>query len=285
MKKLLSALLVAALLVASVACMFAVSAEEDAVVYNYLAEMKDADTDTYTVKANEDGSVTVTFKADLTSTATLMLTASTDWTFDATKQYYFVADVENTEGVNFVMHYTRADKAADGKVADLFWSSMNNETDYGTYIALKKDSAAAWDITKYLGSAEKYQFNDHIHAFTTLEITDAKAGEAITFNTLALVTDTKAVTPGTPLVKPAAGTETSSEEPATSSEEPATSSEEPAASSEAPAASSEAPAASSTAPATSSTSKPTTGDAGMIVFAVLAVVAVAGAVAAVRVRH
>lgn len=45
------------------------------------------------------------------------------------------------------------------------------------------------------------------------------------------------------------------------------------------------PAASSSEAASSETSKPVTGDAGVIVFAVLAVLAVAGSVVAVRVRH
>lgn len=103
----------------------------------------------------------------------------------------------------------------------------------------------------------------------------AAEGQAIIWKTLAFAGEGSANTSSEDSSDNAGNTETSSEAPAESNTE-----------SSAPAETSSAPAAtSSTAPATSSTSKPATGDEGIIVFAVLGLVAVAGAAIAVKARR
>lgn len=290
MKKLLSALLIATMLIASVTCMFAVSAEETSpVIYNLLGEIKAADTADVTVVVNDNGTVTITPKRDIdANTPATIVTAFEGGKFDATKQTYLAVDIacEITD-IDFRLHYTRKDK-----VADQFWTGMREEKNKD-YAAAKTDTSVVWDITKYLTSDAAKLNDDHMHQYTDLVITVGKKDKPITFNTLALISDASALKPGEPLVKPdtPATSEPATSEPATSepaTSEPATSepaTSEPAAS-EASSTETTTPAASSSeAPASSSSTAPGTGDTGLIVFAVLAVLAVVGGVAVVRVRH
>ena len=283
MKKLLSALLIATMLIASVTCALAVSAEETSpVIYNLLSEIKAADTADVTVVVNDNGTVTVTPKRDIdANTPATIVTAFEGGKFDATKQTYLAVDIacEITD-IDFRLHYTRKDK-----LADQFWTGMRTDGN-AAYAAAKTETSVVWNVTKYLTDNDKLNA-DNMHQYTDLVITVGKKDKPITFNTLALISDASALKPGEPLVKPAATedptesttTETTTTE-ATSSE---ASSSETTTTAES---SSEAPASSSSeAPASSSSTAPGTGDTGMIVFAVLAVLAVVGGVAVVRVRH
>ncbi len=293
MKKLLSALLVATLLIASAACVLAVSAEEtgSTVIYNLLSEVKAADTADYTLVVNDNGSVTITLKREATADSAITIAENfSGGKFDATKQTYLAADIVcDNSAIDFRLHYTRKDK-----LADQFWSGMRRD-DNAAY-ATKTDTSVVWDVTKYLTSDPNKLNDDHMHQYTDLMIMAGKKDDVLTINTLALISDASALVPGTPLVKPDANGNTSSEETSSTGTSSTETSSAGTSSTETPSTGTSStgtsstgtntPAASSSqAPAASSSSAPGTGDAGLIVFAVLAVLAVVGGVVVVRARH
>lgn len=270
MRKTLSAILIAALLALTVVCALAVQAEDadtddSAVVYNFLAALTEADGSYYTLKTNNDGSVTLTLKQAASQDAPIVIMESfTDNEFDASTQVYLAADIvcDNPE-IDFRLHYTRNDK-----LADQYWTGMREDTN--SAYATKTDTSVIWNVTKYLTDNGKLNA-DNKHKYTDLMITDCKEGDVITFNTLALISDPEALVPGTPLVGGAAeeNTTTSDEtSPEETTSEPSTSSE------------------SSTSSASSVSSAPVTaGDTGVILYVVLAVLAAIGAIAMVKLRH
>ena len=282
MKKLLSALLIATLLIASVACVFAIADEAegdtatDPVLVDILGQIKAADTEDATVVVNADGTVTVTAKRAASQAEPIVLIEALDGTtFDATKAAYLVISFETTGDVantDFRAHYTRKDKAAAGTVADSFFSGAKGDT---ANVKESGDGLVIWDIATYLNVEAK--LIPEGHEFKDLHLVNAAEGDEITIKAYAITS-----TPAVPAAKAPATSEgsTSSEDEATSSEDEATSSEDNATSSEESVASS----TETSAPAASSSEAPTTGDNGLIVFAVLAVVALAGGIVVVRAR-
>lgn len=301
MKKLYSAILLAALLALSAVCALAGGEEEPiaegadgktAVVYNFLAALTDTDTEAYTVKRNADGSVTVTLKADATEDTPILLATYTDAKIDLSKPSFFAADFKAATGeTDFRLHYTRTDKTAD-----LYFTGAKKANDYTKH---ETDSSIVWDLSAYISGDKRFENN--IHEFLDLALTVGSTGDSITFNTLAIVNDADAMRVGIPLVAPAteessdSSTETSAESSAASSEENSAdaSSEESSdvTSSDAPSSvTSSTPdttsATSSTGPASGSTSSQVpTGDTGVILYVVLALLGTIGAIAVVRVRQ
>ena len=317
MRKTLSALLIAALLALTAVCALAVQAEEDAietggepepaVIYNFLTELTDTDTEQYTLKTNSNGSVTITLKQNASQAAPITIMEEfTNNEFDASKQVYLAADIVcNNQEIDFRLHYTRNDK-----LADQFWTGMRTDAN-AKWTASKTDTSVVWNVTKYLTDNSKLN-PDNKHKYTDLMITDGKNGDVLTFNTLALISEPTALVPGTPLVGGAednsttTSDETTSDETAsdvttsdetasdvTTSDEttPAETSSEASVSSESSesSVSSESPTSSvsSTSSATGSTSSGPvpTGDAGVILYVVFAVLAAFGAIAMVRLRQ
>lgn len=327
MRKTLFAILIAALLAVTAVCALAVQAEEDAVetggepepavIYNFLGQLTDTDTEQYTLKTNSNGSVTVTLKQAASQGAPITIMEEfTNNEFDASRQVYLAADIvcENPE-IDFRLHYTRVDK-----LADQFWTGMRTDAN-SAWATSKTDTSVVWNVTKYLTDNSKLNA-DNKHKYTDLMITDGKEGDVLTFNTLALISEPTALVPGTPLVGGAqdnstttsdettsdvtTSDETTSDETAsdvttsdettsdvTTSDEttPAETSSESSVSSESTASSvsseSSTSSVSSTSSATGSTSSGpvTAGDAGVILYVVLAVLAAAGAIAMVRLRQ
>lgn len=274
MKKLLSALLIATLLVASVACIFAVAEEGDTatdpVVYNFLAAMEDTDNDSYKVVNNADGSVSVTSKDG----AAITLVEAFDDVLDLNNQLYIAIDlkVEGEGEFNFKFEYTRADK--DPATAQLYWDSMRNVE---ASIVSKTDNSVVWDLNAYITGAKL--FENKQHSFKQLVFETIAAGQTVTFNTLAIVSDPKAMTEGTPLVAPKAD-DTTTEETTEETTEDNTTEDATTEDNTTEDATTEEP----TPSASSSSDAPDTGDNGMIVLAVLAVVALAGGFVVVRAR-
>lgn len=278
MKKLLSALLIATLLIASVACVLAV-AEEDGntnpIVFNFLSEVKNADTEDATVVVNEDGSVTITVKNDIVdkTNPVVLVESYENGTVDFTSGVYLVVSFETTGSeTDFLAHYTRSDKTAD----NYFTGAVANADN----VVSSTSTSVIWNITAYLG--DRALANG---AYLDFALVNAKAGDVITIHTYAVSTEPAFPTPDDDDTTTDGGDDTTSTEDDTTTDggDDTTSTEDDTTTSEAPAASSEAPAASSEAPAASSDA-PITGDTGMIVFAVLAVVALAGGFIVVRAR-
>lgn len=290
MKKSFSALLAVALIALAAVCAFAVQAEESgdsaagtddgetAVVYNFLAALADTDGSYYTVKNNADGSVTVTLKQEATEEEPIMLATYSDAKIDLSNPAFFAADfVTEAADVDFRLNYTRKDYEGTEKngIANLYFTGAKKAADY---TKSSTDTSIVWDFASYVSGAKRYE--DNQHEFKSLAVTAAKAGDVITFNTLAIVNDENAMTVGTPLVGVSGGTdETSSEEPSSEETTSETTSDEP---------SSEEPSSeeSSTSSTESTSSGPVTaGDVGVILYVVLAVLAAAGAIAMVRMKQ
>lgn len=261
MKKLLSALLIATLLIASVACIFAAAEGEgdtatNPVVFNFLSEVKAADTEDATVVVNEDGSVTITVKNDIVDkTNPLVLVESyKNGSVDFTAGVYLVVSFETTgTGNDFLAHYTRSDKTADNYFTGAVGDTAN--------VVSSTNTSVVWNITGYLGDRALAD-----GAYLDFALVSAKAGDVITIHTYAVSTDPTILDSGDDdsTTSSEDGSTTSSEDDSTSSVEDATTTSAPVAS--------------------SSSDSPSTGDNGMIVFAVLAVVALAGGFAVVRAR-
>ena len=302
MKKTFSALLIAALLAFTAVCAFAAQAEEDAietggepesaVIYNFLGQLTDTDTEEYTLKTNSNGSVTITLKQSASQAAPITIMEEfTNNEFDASRQVYLAADIicENQE-IDFRLHYTRVDK-----LADQFWTGMRTDAN-SAWVASKTDNSVVWNVTKYLTDNSKLNA-DNKHKYTDLMITDGKEGDVLTFNTLALISEPGALVPGTPLVgameenSTTTSDETTSDETTSDETTPAETSSESSVSSESSTSSvsseSSTSSVSSTSSATGSTSSGpvAAGDAGVIIYIVLAVLAAAGAIAVVRLRQ
>lgn len=291
MKKALSAILLVALLALTAMCASAVQAEESgsddtagesAVLYNFLAALADTDGSYYTVKNNENGSVTVTLKQEATEEGPIMLATYSDAKVDLSKPTFFAADFETASGdMDFRINYTRKDYEGTEKngIANLYFTGAKKATEYTKSAT---DSSIVWDFAAYVSGAKRYE--DNMHEFKNLAITAGHAGDAITFNTLAMVSDENAMTVGTPLVGGATdGDDTTTSEETTTSDE-TTTEETSSVSSESESTTS---SVSSESSATSSTSSGpvTAGDAGVILYVVLAVLAAAGAIAMVRLRN
>ncbi len=288
MKKLLSALLIATMLIASVTCALAVSAEETSpatqnyeVITDVLSKIQPTETADFKVE-KVDGGVKVTFKNDVAmykkgeeeSNAANPLGKVCDLAdvvVDVSETAYiqmaFTTDstLSDTNGV--ILHYTRKDKG--DKYADLFFTSLLSG-DQSIYASEDKKEAV-WDLGAYISGDANKVFEDKKHAIKEFVIYGAK-DTSFTITKLAIVKPATVVEPSDSTSSDASTSEASSTE--TSSTETTTSAE-----------STSAPASSSSAPASSSSSAPGTGDTGMIVFAVLAVLAAVGGVAVVRARH
>lgn len=265
MKKIFSALLVAVLLTFTVACAIAVQAEESGddsvVLYNFLAALTNGDAENYTVKTNQNGSVTVTLKKDASEDEPILLATYTDAKIDLSKPAFFAADYESASAdMDFCLHYTRTDKTAD-----LYFTGAKKANEHTKH---ETDKSIVWDLTTYISGDKRFENN--LHEFKDLAITAGKSGDAITFNTLAIISDADAMTVGTPLVGPAADTPSDSSSTETSSVTSSVSS---------------ASSVSSTSSAGSTSGQVPAGDTGMIIYVVLALLGAAGAVAVVRVRQ
>ena len=284
MKKTISALLIAALLAFAAVCALAVQAEEatdgdpaddSAVLYNFLAALTDTDGSYYTVKNNENGSVTVTLKQEATEEGPIMLATYSEAKVDLSGPVFFAADFETEADMDFRINYTRKDYEGTEKqgIANLYFTGAKKASDY---TKSSTDKSIVWDFAAYVSGAKRYE--DNIHEFKSLAITAGKAGDVITFNTLAMVSDENAMTVGTPLVAPEAGGDDTTTSDDTTTEETTT---EETTSSESTSSES---STSSVTESTSSVPVPA-GDAGVVLFVVLAVLAAAGAIAMVRMRE
>lgn len=318
MRKTLSAILIAALLAFTAICTLAVQAEEpayevggepeqttgtSAVVYNFLAALTDTDGSYYTIENQRNGAVTVTLKQEATQESPIILATYSDAKLDLSGPIFVAADfVTENPDMDFRLHYTRKDYEDTDKngIADLYFTGMKKAADY---TKTSTDSSIVWDFSAYVSGAKRYE--DNIHDVKDLAITAGSAGDVITFNTLAMVSDANAMSVGSPLVggagdgdvtsKETSSDETSSE--ATSSEETSsvgtssdetssveTSSDDPSSTEPTSEGTSSANSASSAAESTSS-GPVAAGDAGVILFVVLAVLAAAGAITMVRLRQ
>lgn len=270
MKKVFALLLVAVMAVTCLCAALSVSAEE---TYTDKVNLLPASKDDVS-QASENGKVDFTV-----SNGQLKLVRSTEsgiaWPsvgFDVNKEIDLsktpmlhlvfdvdpnsTADVDEGCGVNGIITYTVGDEektaqlsAVAGRDADDFRLSSD------VYLDFAKFAETTGKITVVKITLSIYASDERV-----------AEGQSITWKTLAF-----------------AG-EGAAEESSEDSKAEETSSEAPAENSNTE--TSSAPAAtSSEAPATSSTSKPATGDEGVIVFAVLGLVAVAGAAIAVKGRR
>ncbi len=209
MKKFISVLLAAVLLSLGAVCAMAadskpVSGEPSSVVIvDFLASLQDTDNESVTVKRNENGSVTLTFKKDASEDTPIHLADYTGAQVDLSKPTFVAADfVSENKDVDFRIHYTRKDK--DGGNADLFFTGMKKNA---SYTKRSTDTSIVWDLPAYVTGDKRFENN--VHEFKDLDITAAKTGDVVTLNTLALVSDENAMVVGTPLVKPSTGSTSS----------------------------------------------------------------------------
>ena len=192
MKKLLSALLIATLLIASVACVFAAAEEGDTVVFNFLDAIEEADTEDATI-AFVDGAVVITLKRAVTAEAPLFLVDAYDnVVIDLAEQTYLAVDFITTgTEADFRAHYTRNNNG-EVQTADNYFSGAKANTDN---VKSSGDTYVVWDITAYTASRRL----ETGHAFLDFAIMNAAEGDVITINTYALVNDADAMVVGTPL--------------------------------------------------------------------------------------
>ena len=295
MRKTISALLIVVLLAFAAVCALAVQAEDagdsvddpaDAspILYNFLAALTDTDGSYYTVKNNGNGSVTVTLKQEATEDGPIMLATYSDAKVDLSGPVFFAADfVTESADMDFRINYTRKDYEGTEKngIANLYFTGAKKASDY---TKSSTDTSIVWDFASYVSGAKRYE--DNLHEFKSLAITAGKAGDAITFNTLAMVNDENAMTVGTPLVGGAEDGDNTSDEttPDETSSDVTTSDETTP---EATSSESSTSSVSSTSSATESTSSGpvAAGDAGVALYVVLAVLAAVGAVTVVRLRE
>lgn len=298
MKKTISAILIAVLLAFAAVCALAVQAEEtgdsvddpadtSAILYNFLSALTDTDGSYYTVKNNKDGSVTVTLKQEASEDGPIMLATYSDAKVDLSGPVFFAADfVTESADMDFRLNYTRKDYEGTEKngIANLYFTGAKKAADY---TKSSTDTSIVWDFAAYVSGAKRYE--DNLHEFKSLAITAGKAGDAITFNTLAMVSDENAMTVGTPLVGGAGdGDDTSDETTPDGTSSDVTSSDEttPDATSSVSSSESTSSAGSASSAAESTSSGPVAaGDAGVVLYVVLAVLAAAGAVIMVRSRE
>lgn len=250
MKKALSLIVVAIMLVAAVLPMTAMA--EDELLVD-LRPQKSFKSDMMKVNGAElsyekDGTVVVT----LTQTyATIEITLVDKGVvnygdeIDVSKPAFVVVDYASADGVTFgtaakpLAHYTRKDKDATGDVADLYLGSMES-SDYANYAAKKGDGYVAWDWGTYVGSSDSKVFDNKLHRFTSIEYEfTGSVGMKMYIYKFGVYNTAELEGLGKTRPEPTV-IEESSEEPVESSEEPVESSEEPVESSEEPTESSEA---------------------------------------------
>ncbi len=339
MKKIISTLLIATLLLVPVICA-SVSAEEDTgsttpVLVNLLPS-EGAETDNYKLICNADGSVTVELKVAASADAPVVVDLTyADATFSMegdAPAVYAVADYETTgsakldksnsadsNGTRFV--YTRRDPVAE---ANLFLGSMLDTGNYQSYIPVIGGATdgttgyAVWDLAGYISSSPTNLTATKIHNINAVKISlaDGAVGDTVTFYALALTNTAEGLNLGTktPLVAPV-GDDTTTDDTTTddtttddtttddtttddtttddtttddtttddtttddtttddTTTDDDTTTEETSAD------------VTASVDSTEDTSAPTTGDAGIIVFAVLGVLAVIGAAVLVRTRR
>ncbi len=319
MKKLISILLLLAVLSLGAVCAMAadstpVSGEPSSVVIvDFLAALQDTDNESVTVKRNENGSVTVTLKKEASEQAPVHLADYTAAQVDLSKPTFVAVDFESeNKAADFRIHYTRKDKDPN---ADLFFTGMKSSS---SYTKRSTDTSIVWDLSAYV-TGEK-RFENNVHEFKDLDITAAKSGDTITFNTLAIVSDENAMVVGTPLVKASAEDSSTSSDSTDSTSADSTSADSTSADStstdstgstgsastdstgstgsastdstgstgsmSSPTGSTSGTGSTGSTSSTSSTSsgRVPAGDTGIIVFVVLALLSAAGTIAVLRVR-
>lgn len=244
MKKILSVLLLAALLIVPVLALAAsASTVPDKYIRSDMVPTKENESrlqlEGATIEYNRDGSVTFTLTAATAKITYTMIEGGTAYAGNAIDlnepKAYAVVDYGTTDGVSveLLMHYTRKDKDPYG---DLYLDSMRSDNYKDWRKALVNDEAGqycVWDWGGYvLSDAEKKVFDDKIHSFGdwTMDLS-GRVGAQVTIYTIAITSTDNAEDLGLGEVRPEPAEpseDPSSEDP--SSEEP--SSEEP--SSEAP---------------------------------------------------
>lgn len=287
MKKTLALLLVAIMAISCTLVALTVSAEEP--VYtdkvNLLpASEKDISSDTKAGYKLADGKLSLTRTEDST-VAWPSIVYSTNIELDLAKTPYlhmsFETSGEGDRGVNGHLNITdsKGDEFAF-QLSMLAGDSVNDFRDTDERY-VKIDLAAAIkgyiEYIKSLGEPEPEVDFDVTGKLTITSIdlsVYGGVGETIVWNTLALAKEGADE-----------GDDSSEDDTTTPAEGDTTSDEGNTTTPAEDSSSSEAPANSSSTPAESSSDKVPTGDAGVILFAVLAVVALAGVAVAVKVRH
>ncbi|MBP5155465.1 MAG: hypothetical protein J6252_02665, partial [Clostridia bacterium] len=185
MKKLISLMIIAAMLVTA-ALTLSVSAEES----NLLMDLRpQADHGEDIQKATgcelefeDDGTVVITLTE---ATATIELTFVSGGTILygeeinlGDSQAIVCADYASADGVVFdetvQAHYTRKDKEAAGTVADLWLTSMRDNQDYAKYRVIplnsgsSSDATFGWDWGTYVSSSDSKLFDNKCHRFTSI---------------------------------------------------------------------------------------------------------------------
>lgn len=313
MKKLLSALLIATMLIASVTCALAVSAEEAGtttetdsnVLVNFMPAAGEGEG--YTITANADGSVTIKLTAAATTAVNIKLPMPEGTTFDNDTNAIVVMEYKEGEGakidkmnsgssdgtppagtwVNYSRKKTGKDEANDGYVYLGTMLIKNGQKDkdgnpdandaYRTNNTLDNNNTTpeiaygTFDVGKY-AAPNKPDSGKHKVVSAQIGLTGTEGAE-LTIYSFALVKSIEGLTlgEGKPIVKPA--TTDPDPDEGDGKDDDKTSDGDSTGSS------------ATTTPAESSSTAPGTGDTGMIVFAVLAVLAVVGGVAVVRVRR
>ncbi len=183
MKKLISLMIIAAMLVTA-ALTLSVSAEESELIFD-LRPQEDNGEDVQKVSGCEleyedDGTVIVTLTA---ATATIDLTFVSGGTILYGEEINLgetaavvCVDYASADGVTFDQtvqaHYTRKDKEAAGTVADLWLTSMES-ADYAKYqkISYKGsvgEGVVGWDWGTYVSSSDSKLFDNKCHRFTSI---------------------------------------------------------------------------------------------------------------------
>ena len=111
-------------------------------------------------KINDDGSVTVTLTATEAKLEVVFNDGSAllDNTIDMQNDgkyvaVSYVATGNAAIGFGTITNYTRPDKAADGKLADLYYNSMINDSAYAQYQGnVVEGRCFTWDLGSYLSS-------------------------------------------------------------------------------------------------------------------------------------
>ncbi len=217
MKKLLCALLVLMMLALPVA-VFTAGAESIITDDMLVDLMPDAELDKSIITAtdcevrnNDDGSLVVkvtgsnpTLIVNFAEGSTLQIGSK----IDVSQPAFFALDFGTAGSISIdhmIFHYTRKDKAAENKVADLYMESMyssdyaayRKQVDKNTFVSTKKyDDGSVnfvvWDWAGYLNAeASKKVFDDKMHHFTQLDLglKGSTVGSELTFFTMGLVQD------------------------------------------------------------------------------------------------
>ncbi len=106
---------------------------------------------------------------------------------DTSKHPYFAYDYSSADDVeieDLIFHYTRKDKQADGKLADLYLESMEEDKKYEKYRKVSGDNYGVWDWAAYLLIDKKDTglFDDGIHRFYDVDCTlKGTVGKRIVF--------------------------------------------------------------------------------------------------------